>query len=82
MVSVSISEARAKLSKLVKLAKEGEEIVITAGRDKYPVARLVSLHPVEKKRLGACETPGFVIPKEFFDPLPEEELRLWDGCAE
>jgi hypothetical protein len=28
------------------------------------------------------ETPGFVLSEQFFEPLPEDELRLWNGGAE
>jgi hypothetical protein len=43
---------------------------------------LEAIHPVSKKRLGALETPGFVLSRKFFEPLPEEELRLWNGGGE
>lgn len=79
MISATIFEAKTNLSELVKKAQKGETVIITSGRDKTPVAKLESLHPVTKKRLGVLETPGFVLTEAFFDPLPEEELRLWDG---
>jgi hypothetical protein len=34
------------------------------------------------KRLGILEDPNFKIPDSFWDPLPEEELRLWEGEGE
>jgi hypothetical protein len=45
------------------------------------VARLEPIRPVAKKRLGALETPGFVLSEKFFEPLDEEELGLWSGEA-
>jgi hypothetical protein len=39
---------------------------------------LEAVQPIKKKRLGALETPGFVLSEQFFEPLPEEELRLWN----
>jgi hypothetical protein len=42
------------------------------------VARLEAIAPVRKKRLGAIETPGFVLSEQFFEPLSEEELSLWN----
>jgi antitoxin (DNA-binding transcriptional repressor) of toxin-antitoxin stability system len=62
--------------------QKGEAVTITSGRSKTPVARLEAIQPVAKKRLGALETPGFVLSKQFFEPLTEEELRLWDGGRE
>ena len=82
MITASIFEAKTNLSDLVKKAQKGEVVIITSGRDKTPVARLEAIHPVAKKRLGVLETPGFVLPDAFFEPLPEEELRLWNGDSE
>jgi prevent-host-death family protein len=82
MITATIFEAKTNLSELVKSAQRGETVVITSGRDKTPVARLEAIQPVRKKRLGALETPGFVLPDPFFEPLPEEELKLWSGEGE
>ena len=82
MISATIFEAKTNLSSLVKQAQEGEVVVITSGRNKTPVARLEAIHPKGKKRLGALETPGFVLSEAFFEPLPEEELRQWNGDNE
>ena len=79
MVTATIFEAKTNLSGLVKKAQNGETVVITSGRDKTPVVRLEAIHPVPKKRLGARETPGFVLTDAFFEPLPEEEWKLWNG---
>ena len=76
---MTMFEAKTELSKLVKLAAAGETVILTSGREKRPVARLEAIAPVGKKRLGVLETPGFRLPEDFFDPLPEEELRLWNG---
>lgn len=82
MITASIFEAKTNLSSLVKQAQKGEEVVITSGRSRTPVARLEAVRPVAKKRLGVLETPGFVLSEEFFEPLPDDELRLWNGEAE
>jgi prevent-host-death family protein len=82
MIAATIFEAKTNLSSLVKQAQKGEAVVITSGRNKTPVARLEAIQPVKKKRLGVLETPGFVLSEKFFDPLPEEELGLWNGGGE
>ncbi len=81
-MTVTIFEAKTKLSELVRKAQAGEEIIITSGRDKLPVARLQPIEPRRVKRLGARYDPDFVLSDSFWDPLPEEELRMWEGADE
>jgi hypothetical protein len=57
-------------------------VIITSGRDKKPVAKLEAIHPTPKKRLGGMEDPTFVLTDAFWEDLPEEELRLWEGEGE
>ncbi len=79
MISATMFEAKTNLSELVKQVQAGETVVITSGREKTPVARLEPIEqPAAKKRLGLLEHLGIVIPDSFWDPLPEEELRLWE----
>jgi antitoxin (DNA-binding transcriptional repressor) of toxin-antitoxin stability system len=82
MITASIFEAKTNLSNLVKQAQKGTAVTITSGRAKTPVARLEAIQPVAKKRLGALETPGFILSELFFEPLPENELRQWNGDGE
>jgi prevent-host-death family protein len=79
MSSATIFEAKTNLSQLIKQVQKGDTVIITSGRDKTPVAKLSPVQPVKKKRLGALETPGFVLGKGFFESLDEDELDLWDG---
>jgi antitoxin (DNA-binding transcriptional repressor) of toxin-antitoxin stability system len=61
----------------------GEEVQITSGRERKPVARLVAINPApESRRIGFFEGAGVNVGPEFFDPLPEDELRLWNGEGE
>jgi prevent-host-death family protein len=72
-VKVTIFEAKTHLSALLKKAQQGQTVIITSGREKKPVARLEPIKPAPvpaKKRLGVMETPGFVIPDSFWEPLP------------
>jgi prevent-host-death family protein len=84
MHSATIFEAKTNLSELVRRAQAGEEVIITSGRKRKPVARLVAVEPVPSlasRRIGFMEGEGSVGP-EFWDPLPEDELRLWNGEGE
>jgi antitoxin (DNA-binding transcriptional repressor) of toxin-antitoxin stability system len=74
MSTATIFEAKTNLSQLIKQAQKGETVIITSGRDKTPVAKLGPVHPVKKKRLGALETPGFVLGPGFFEPLDDDEI--------
>lgn len=79
MIKANIAEAKARLAHLVKKAQQGEVVFITSGHKKTPVARLEAVRPTAKKRLGLLEGKGIVLPEEFFEPLPEDEQRLWNG---
>lgn len=84
MHSATIFEAKTNLSELVRRAQSGEEVIITSGRERTPVARLVAVEPppsLASRRIGFMEGEGSIGP-EFFDPLPEDELRLWNGEGE
>ena len=82
MYSATIFEAKTNLSELVRRAQQGEEVQITSGRERKPVARLIAIDPSpESRRVGFMKGEGSVGP-EFFDPLPEDELRLWNGEGE
>ena len=79
MTIVTIHKAKTELSKLLKRVEAGEEIIIARGSKE--VAKLVPAGVPEKKP----RVPGSMkhllgqIPDSFFDPLPEEELKLWEG---
>ena len=82
MPSATIFEAKTNLSKLIQRALKGEDVQITTGRERKPVVRLVAIEPVRaNRRLGFLEGQIDVGP-EFFDPLPDDELRLWNGEGE
>ena len=82
MPSATIFEAKTNLSKLIQRALKGEDVQITTGRDRKPVVRLVAIEPVRaNRRLGILEGKIDVGP-EFFEPLPDDELRLWNGEGE
>jgi prevent-host-death family protein len=76
MAIVTVHAAKTNLSQLLERAEAGEEIIIARGQ--VPVARLVPIAPKPKRQFGLYAGLATVGP-EFFDPLPEEELRLWEG---
>lgn len=75
--SFNIHAAKTHFSKLVERAHAGEEITIAkAGK---PYAKLVPLNEKRPKRVPGRFKGVFTVGDEIFDPLPEEELRLWEG---
>ena len=83
MATVTIHQAKTNLSKLIARVEAGEEIVIARGKE--PVARLTGVGPKDGRRRVAGSMKGIwpSLPDSFFfDPLPEEELKLWEGGDE
>jgi prevent-host-death family protein len=81
MATINMHQAKTELSKLVARVEAGEEVIL-ARRDK-PVAKIVPIEPMAAKTRGAGAWKGrFTVPDSFFDPLPEEELRAWEGDYE
>ena len=76
MTSVSVHEAKTHLSRLIEKALGGEEIVITRNRE--PVVRLAPVAGKRVRRPGRLK--GLVhLDDSFFDPLPDDELKAWEG---
>jgi antitoxin (DNA-binding transcriptional repressor) of toxin-antitoxin stability system len=82
MHKATMFEAKTNLSKLVQRALAGEDVQITTGRERKPVVRLVPVEPVRKNRRLGFMKGKIEIGPEFFEPLPEDELRLWNGEGE
>ena len=82
MATVTIHQAKTQLSKLIARAEAGEEIVIARGKE--PVVKLTPVTTqAPRRKFGAMKGKWPDIPDSFwFDPLPEEELRLWEGGDE
>jgi antitoxin (DNA-binding transcriptional repressor) of toxin-antitoxin stability system len=78
MPTFTLKAAAAQFPKLIARAEAGEEIVIVRGAK--PVAMIVAVQskPKGKRQFGRLKRLGKVDP-EFFEPLPEEELKLWEG---
>ena len=76
-MKVSVYEAKTKLSRLLDLIQDGEEVVIQ--RHGKPIARLVGLVSPEKSPFGAMQGE-FELPEGWDRPLSNEESEaFWDG---
>jgi prevent-host-death family protein len=76
MKTVKIHEAKTNLSRLIKRACDGEEIIISRGSE--PVARLVALIDTKGRRQPGRLKGKLHIGPEFFEPLPAGELSAWE----
>jgi len=79
MTIVTVHQAKTQLSKLIARAEAGEEIVIARANE--PAVKLTPVvKPAPKRQFGSMKGLLPDIPDAFFfDPLPEEELKLYEG---
>jgi prevent-host-death family protein len=75
MTKVNVHQAKSQLSKLIKLAKNGEEVVIANnGTDEV---RLVPVKPIENDWWGMDD--GKIKIADDFDILPDDLLAAFYG---
>lgn len=77
-MQVTIHTAKTNLSKLIEAARAGEEVVIAKGR--IPVARIVAI-PQTRFAIGLLKGKVTGAGPDFFEPMSEDELALWEGSA-
>jgi len=78
MPTFTLKAAAGQLAKLIARAEAGEEIIILRGTK--PVAKLISVPRTLKGKRKFGRLKGLAkIGPEFFEPLPEDELKLWEG---
>jgi antitoxin (DNA-binding transcriptional repressor) of toxin-antitoxin stability system len=78
MKQVNVHYAKTHLSKLLSEVEKGEEVFIA--RDGAAVAKLVPLTAAERRGWGILRGQiGDMDIARFLEPLPEDELRLWEG---
>lgn len=73
MATYTVQAAKTQLSRILHDVEAGAEVTIFRGD--RPVARLVPVEPVAKRRFGVMT---FAVPADFDAPLPEEELSAWE----
>ena len=77
MAEVTVSDAKTRLSQLLRRVEAGEEVVIVrAGK---PVARLVPFNVSSPRRPLGLDAGKIWIADDFVAPLPEEILRAFEG---
>ena len=76
MTTITIHKAKTNLSRLIKKACRGEDIVIARGSE--PVVRLVPIADARGNRKPGALKGKLKVGTEFFEPLPPEELKSWE----
>jgi prevent-host-death family protein len=85
MATVTVHEAKTHLSRLIAAAERGEEVIIARGDT--PAVRIVRIDarvtPADRPRRKAGRLKGLVaLDAAFFDPMPEDDLGLWEGAVD
>ena len=75
MATFTVHEAKTSLSRLIRRACGGEEIVIARGKE--PLVRLQPIAAARGRKFGAMRGKARTDEK-FFEPLPEDELGAWE----
>jgi len=78
----TVHEAKTHLSKLLAQASAGEEVIITSGKDRKPIAKLTAIQTDVSARIGFAKGIWPDDLPDLLDPLSEEELALWNGEGE
>jgi antitoxin (DNA-binding transcriptional repressor) of toxin-antitoxin stability system len=78
MIKLNIHEAKTHLSRYLKRLEAGETILLC--RHNVPIAEIRPLPQQRKTPRPLGTAKGRVkVPSEFFEPLPEEILRTFEG---
>lgn len=76
---VNVHEAKTHFSRLLDRAHAGEEIILA--KSGKPYAKLVPIGKAAKpeRKPGGWEALRDIPDSVWFDPLPDDELDLWEG---
>jgi antitoxin (DNA-binding transcriptional repressor) of toxin-antitoxin stability system len=75
---VKIHQAKSQLSKLIAAVEAGEEVTIARG-DKPVVKLVLAETPARRNRVPGRLKGKIALTEAFFEPLPDDELALWNG---
>ena len=78
MIQINIHEAKTHLSKYLAQVELGETIILC--KHNRPIAEIRSLNPKPVKPRETGWAKGqFTLPPAFFDPLPADIQKAFDG---
>lgn len=73
----TIHQAKTNLSRLIEEACSGKEVVIARGKDKKPVAKIVSLGSAQKQRQSGSLAGLVSADVSSFKAMTAEEAKEW-----
>jgi len=78
MIKIDVHEFEAHLCRYLKALEKGETILLCKGDD--PVAEIRPLTPrkTRPRPIGLCKGQ-FELPRSFFEPLPEDLVKGFEG---
>ena len=78
MIRLNVHEAKTHLSRYLERLAKGESILLC--KRNVPIAEIRPLPAARKKKRPIGLAKGtFEVPREFFEPLPEEFLEAFYG---
>lgn len=78
MIRLNVHEAKTHLSRYLEQVAAGETILLC--KHNKPIAEIRPLASEEKKtRIIGVDKGKFQVPAEFFEPLPEDLLAVFEG---
>lgn len=80
MIRVNIHEAKTHLSRYLSMIRKGETIVLCKRNQPIAEIRPLQSRCGQKRPIGLAKGQ-FAIPKEFFEPLPEELVQAFQDEA-
>lgn len=81
MIRLNIHEAKTHLSRYLSKLKKGETIILCKRNEPVAEIRPVPSSRSRKRPIGLAKGQ-FTVPKEFFEPLPEELVQAFQGDAQ
>jgi antitoxin (DNA-binding transcriptional repressor) of toxin-antitoxin stability system len=80
MIRVNVHEAESHLSQYLDRVEAGETIVIC--RDEKPIAEVRPVQATRTPRQFGIDEGKVILGPEFFEPLPDDIQRYFDGEGE
>jgi antitoxin (DNA-binding transcriptional repressor) of toxin-antitoxin stability system len=86
MTTITLEKAQAELPDIVKRVLAGEEILIEADDRRVRLSPVLSAYQFDEatahRRGYGCMKGQFVVGEPFFEPLPENKLKFWEGQSQ